>query len=177
VPGRKGNQAEREVARALEAWWRRLVPDARFERTPQSGGLQHAVEFRVVGDVMVGPTAVATFPWSVEVKRREAGNLTRLVAGKPTAIWGWWREAQDDAHSAGLEPMLWFRRNRRRWRVLVRRSLADVVADAEAADGGVRAWGPGDVPPGGGVPPVLYLAADLVATDPARWARMVPPGR
>jgi len=175
VPGRKGNCGEREVARALEAWWRRLVPDARFERTPQSGGLQHAVEFRVVGDVMVGPTAVATFPWSVEVKRREEGNLTRLLEGKPTAVWWWWREAQDDAHSAGLEPMLWFRRNRRPWRVLVRRSLVQAVG-LLGSPRGVEVWGPEDVPPGGGVPPVMYLGSGLAKTDPAMWVRSPVPG-
>lgn len=176
MPGRKGNTGERDVARRLEAWWRGLVPDARFERTPLSGGLQHAVEFRVVGDVMVSPTAAPTFPWSVEVKRREEGKLDRLVVGRPTAIWGWWREAQDDAHSAGLEPMLWFRRNLMKWRVLVRRSFVD-SCPAVPADVGVRVWGPEDVPPGGGVPPVMYLEAELAGIDPGAFARTPPPAR
>jgi hypothetical protein len=163
---RKGNVAEREVAKLLEAWWRRFDPEARFERTPLSGGLQHAVEFDVVGDVMVRARG---FPWSVEVKRRESAKADRFVAGKPTAIWGWWREAQDDAQSSGREPMLWFRRNRDPWRVVIRAGFAREMLSR------VGHWRVTSVEPpaalGTGIPPTLYLGADFLTADPGWFAR------
>jgi hypothetical protein len=163
---RKGNVAEREVAKLLEAWWRRYDPEARFERTPLSGGLQHAVEFDVVGDVMVRARG---FPWSVEVKRRESVMVGRFVAGRPTAIWGWWREAQDDAQSSGREPMLWFRRNREPWRVLIRAGFARERIPRT----GIWRVTPVEPPAalGTGVPPALFGAEVLLTSDPGWFAR------
>lgn len=46
--------------------------------------------------------------WAIEVKRREA--LSRPA---------WWRQACEQAESAGGQPMLAYRRNREPWRVMV----------------------------------------------------------
>lgn len=177
MPGRKGNQAEREVSKLLESWWRKFLPDARFERTPLSGGLHHALDFRVVGDVMVDPKTAPTFPFVVEVKRREAGDVARLISGKPTPIWGWWREVQSDANDAQLEPMLWFRRNRTPWRVLVRADFVDARWRESAGSFDEllpqlpeATWEPEDLPFGAGARPIMYLASELLSSDPSSFA-------
>lgn len=130
----KGNAAEREVARKLEAWWVKVEPEAKFVRTPLSGGWstpQVRRDFRASGDIM---TTAERFPFAVEVKRREGWSLATFVAGKRSPVWGWWREAQAEAAELRAEPMLWIRRNAERakgsekggtlppiWTVLLRR--------------------------------------------------------
>lgn len=115
----KGKAAEREVATLMEAWWRRLEPECRFVRTPQSGGWHGSdvrEAFQASGDLM---TTAAHFPWTVEVKRRESWTWDRLIEGKPSPVWGWWRQAQTQARELGKEPMLWIRHNREPWSILL----------------------------------------------------------
>jgi len=115
----KGNIAEREVAALLTTWWGAHEPDVKFVRTPGSGGWQVAqvrAEFRACGDIM---TTSATFPWCVEVKRREAWSWDTLLAGRKSPVWKWWEQAQRDATSAGLKPMMWFRHSREAWAIML----------------------------------------------------------
>lgn len=115
---RKGNEGELEVVKLLEPWWRKLEPEALFVRTPRSGGwLAGRDHFDARGDLMV--QHAPRFPWLVEVKRREAWALENFEQGKPTAVWAWWNHACEDARHAGRKPMLWFRRNKLPWIVLV----------------------------------------------------------
>lgn len=115
----KGNIAEREVAALLQAWWSQHEPDCRFVRTPGSGGWQAPQvrsEFRACGDIM---TTAKTFPWCVEVKRREAWSWDTLLACRPSPVLRWWEQAKRDAATAGLRPMMWFRHSREPWAILL----------------------------------------------------------
>lgn len=189
MPGRKGNAGEREVARTLQAWWATHEPDCRFIRTPLSGGWAEANtrrDFRASGDVM---TTAASFPFTVEVKRREAWSVRNFVEGKRSPVWGWWCEAVAEAREAGGEPMLWVRKNAEPadnfgprlppvWLVLVARELADRLPLWPDL-----IWEPGDFGAGvdvGGAVPVGYLATRIVRVEPKaivervkRWRRQV----
>lgn len=119
MAGWKGKAAERDVAAMLQAWWSHVEPAVRFVRTPQSGGWHEPsvrAEFRACGDVM---TTAESFPWAVEVKRRERWSLAWLLGGRPSPVWAWWRQTVTDAETAGLHPMLWLRRSREPWRVML----------------------------------------------------------
>lgn len=120
----KGNVAEREVAALLRQWWSDVEPEAEWARTPLSGGWGGAsarAGFRASGDLM---TTAVRFPFTVEVKRREGWAWSTLIAGKRSPVWGWWKQAQTQAAEMKVEPMLWFRRNRQPWRVLIREEYA-----------------------------------------------------
>jgi hypothetical protein len=134
----KGKIAEREVAKLIGAWWSSLEPEARFVRTPQSGGWHGAevrTEFRASGDLM---TTAKRFPFTVEVKRREAWSHEVFLAGKASPVWDWWRQAQGQARELSAEPALFFRQNRAPvhlfkgerapvWNVMLREEYVDVI--------------------------------------------------
>lgn len=115
----KGSNAEREVAAELQAWWRRLEPGCVFHRTPLSGGWASsrvAAGYNASGDVV---TTALRFPWTVEVKRNEGFAWKNVVAGKASPVWEWWGQAQRQAREVDKVPMLWLRRSREPWRVMV----------------------------------------------------------
>ncbi|MGA7123736.1 MAG: hypothetical protein WBY94_26765 [Polyangiaceae bacterium] len=115
----KGARAENEVAKLLQEWWRQLEPGCTFKRTPSSGGWAHGEarrDFKTSGDLT---TTAALFPWVVEVKRREGWSRKTFEAGRPSPVWGWWLQAQAQAREQGATPMLWLRRSRDPWLVLV----------------------------------------------------------
>ena len=117
----KGNGAEREVARFMVEWWGRLEPGVQFIRTPLSGGWASPgarEAFRASGDLM---TTSRRFPFCVEVKRREGWSYDRLRDGRPCPVWGWWRQTMVAAQEVQLDPLLWFRRNRGPWYVMLPR--------------------------------------------------------
>lgn len=120
----KGDAGEREVAKLIANWWpEKQLSDGRavlFVRTPKSGGWAYGAEFNVKGDLT---TNAERFPFCIEVKRRENWTLQRFVEGRPSPVWTWWRQCQRDARAVELEPMMWFRQNRKPWMVLVRASL------------------------------------------------------
>lgn len=107
----KGAAGELEVARLLEPWWRRLEPEARFIRTPGSGGWRHARGFRASCDLMPDPQTCRLFPFSLEVKRKEAWSEQQFCSDKPSPVWKWWAQCCKAAATDGLRPMLWFRKN------------------------------------------------------------------
>lgn len=115
----KGARAELEVAKLLEAWWAPFEPGS-FKRSPGSGGWAHGTsaqkEFGTAGDII---TKAKSFPWSVEVKRREDWSFEVFRAGKPSPVWGWWEQACRQAKDSDKRPMLWFRQSRMDWHVLV----------------------------------------------------------
>ncbi len=166
----KGNAAEREVARLLERWWGELEPDTQFSRTPLSGVLQHSAEFQMCGDLMVSRD-VKRWPFVVEVKRREAWSMRELRAGRACPVWGWWRHCQEDAHEQGGEPMLWFRKNREPWWVMLRRDFIRRVVNPRIQAEWTAAE---NLPLGSGAEPVLLLGLDLLALPPAILALPQP---
>ncbi len=114
---RKGGKAEREVAKHLKDWWKRLEPTVEFVRTPQSGGwgkaqgLNIASHFNACGDLM---TTSKRFPFCVESKWREQWSPDNVINGMPTPPWEWWRQSVDAAKDQSAVPMMWCRKNFRR---------------------------------------------------------------
>lgn len=111
----KGASGEREAAKLLAEWWGKVEPGCQFARTPGSGGWGNPelrAGFKISGDLM---TTAKRFPFSVEVKRREGWTWARLIAGKPSPVWEWWRQAQTQAREMACEPLLLFRHNRESW--------------------------------------------------------------
>lgn len=116
----KGKAAEREVAALFQAWWDPYEPGTKFVRTPMSGGWSHGdeakEEFATAADLM---TTSKTFPFSVEVKRREGWSFRRFIDGKTTPVEGWWAQTRSEARANKRIPMLWFRQNRMPWHLLL----------------------------------------------------------
>lgn len=164
----KGKVAEREVAKLLCGWWSKVEPECSFVRTPSSGGWsspQVRAEYRACADIM---TTAQRFPFAVEVKRREAWSEEQLSKCRASPVWGWWAQACRQASEADLVAMLWFRRNRGPWRVLVPERWAaehllshHVRIDISwfASDMAKRVLEPANHP-------VCYLAESLLERDP-----------
>ena len=153
--GQKGARGEREVAKALELWWRGLEPATVFVRTPRSGGWanKRATGFKARGDIMFDPSTCDLFPFSVEVKWR--ATITPIAVdyfalGKPSKITGYWEQCERAAKDDGLRPLLVFRGNKMAWWV-------------SYVEGGCF---------------VLERLSQFVARDPAKFAArrgMIPP--
>lgn len=115
----KGARGEIQVAKLLATWWAPIEPDARFKRTPLSGGWGDADTrggFKVAGDIC---TTASRWPFTVEVKRREGWTFGTFASGKRSPVWGWWRQCIEQAGEEERIPMLWVRKNRQPWLVLL----------------------------------------------------------
>lgn len=166
---RKGKAGEREVCKLLMEWWTPHYPGAVFVKTPGSGGWGGASRFhqkvkagmRASGDVM---TTLEEFPFSVEVKREQNWSMQRLLDGRPSPVWQWWIQAQTQADKDSLVPMLWFRRNREPWHVL----LPFEYAKAFPLPPPEQAWSRAALlgVDHGGLLPVMYAAESLVQVPP-----------
>lgn len=159
---RKGKGGEREVATLLQQWWGQLEPGTKFVSTPKSGGWLHNAEFEVSGDVV---TTAELFPFSVEVKRNEQWSIERLLAGKASPVWGFWKQCQNDAAKVSKEPMLWFRKNRKPWMVMLREEYVFEVQGVKKPDVVYRGI---DVECG--AKPVIYLGDKLLSHEPKIFA-------
>ena len=160
---RKGNAAEREVARLCAGWWAQVEPGCKFVRTPLSGGWggpELRGKFFAAGDLM---TTSKRWPFTVEVKRRERWKLQNLIAGKPCPVWGWWLQVQDAAAEEGRQPMLWFRKSREQWRVML--PVSDDLTIVEMSWSALRAVNHGVQMP------MVVLASDLLAMNPKEVLR------
>lgn len=169
----KGNLAEREVAKLLEAWWSQYEP-CKFVRTPMSGGWSTAQlrrDFRASGDIM---TTAAGFPFVVEVKRREGWSKRAFVSGRRSPVWGWWREAQVEANELNSEPMLWIRQNSPGravvWTILIRQAYAQGLSlPTPDLIWGASQFGTGvDI---GAAVPVGYVGTSFLSIEPGIFAR------
>lgn len=169
----KGQVAERVVAKLLAEWWAAVDPSAQFIRTPLSGGWGTPTTrqgFRASGDIM---TTSASFPFTVESKRREAWCPRRFVLGKASPVWGWWCQAVQQAVELSAEPMMWMRRNAAGgvvappWTVVVRGGL---VAELGLPAPDVL-WTPDELAgvETAGVHPVAYLHPRLLGVSPDRF--------
>lgn len=115
---RKGPIGENEVVHLLSDWWGQMEPEAKFKRTPKSGGWGNADvrgDMKVAGDIC---TTSQRWPFTVEVKRREAWTFGAFCEGRLSPVWKWWRQCIDAAAEEDRIPLLWARKNRRPWIVL-----------------------------------------------------------
>lgn len=162
----KGSKAELVVAAMLQEWWRQVEPECLVCRTPLSGGWgkpEHREGFQSGGDVM---TNAATFPFAVEIKRREQWVWRRLELGSASPVWGWYRQAIKAADEMKKQPMLWFKKNNEPWLVFVPHELDGRIPQAVRAK---KVWVPAELMrvDYGGVLPVCYEAEQLLRA-PAR---------
>jgi len=115
----KGAQGELEAARIITEWWRQIEPGCAFKRTPSSGGWGDKKvrgDFKVAGDLC---TRAKHWPFTVEVKRREGWSFGTLAKGKLSPVWEWWRQCIEAAAEEDGVPMLWVRKNRQPWLVML----------------------------------------------------------
>lgn len=158
----KGSRAEREVAALLAEWWRPHEPGVEFIKTPLSGGWSTPKlrgSFRASGDIM---TTSQTFPFSVEVKRRENFSWDTLLAGKRSPVWEWWEQTTRAANEQMAVPMLWLRHSREPWRVVLPETFADAICSHVAA----RFWSRRDLSPPSAAPVAIVSARALLAVWP-----------
>jgi hypothetical protein len=166
VSRNKGNVAEREVAKLIATWWSQLEPEATFIRTPLSGGWSTAnvrASFKASGDLM---TTATYFPFDVEIKRREEWTHERLFEGRPSPVWEWWLQCQRAAAEGDRVPMLWARRSREPWLMILPFDFA--------YDRGMfgctprRVWSTTDLLSinVGEHHPICFDAADILGVDP-----------
>lgn len=168
----KGKRGEREVSTLIAAWWSPVEPEAKFASTPGSGGWGNAKlrgDFKVSSDLT---TTAKRFPFTVEVKREQNWSEAELNKGKRSPVWGWWRQCIGASREERRVPMLWFRKNRRPWFVLL--PDPDYVEYQDLNLIGVPTydqWIPeelyGDV---SGVHPAMYEAKTILAENPFRFA-------
>lgn len=160
----KGSRAERDVAKMIEAWWCLVEGDARFVRTPLSGGWggpELRAGFRASGDLM---TTAKRFPFAVEVKRRESFSWRTLVDGRQSPVWAWWAQTVRAADEMGATPMLWVRRSNEPWLVLLPEDARPMRGRTAVAHD--VAWSRGELRP-----VRAWLAERLLAADPASFLR------
>jgi len=172
----KGNGAEREVAALIKAWWSQIEPDVEVCRTPLSGGWggpSQRAGFKASGDLML---TAKRWPFTVEVKRREGMSMDRLLQGTRSPVWGWWRQAQVQGVEMDAIPMLWIRKNRQPWRVLVPWWLGETIRRAcvEVYDWDTWVLDRVDV---GDQDPSMVLADALLALPPKLFAVPARRGR
>lgn len=183
---RKGNAAELQVAADCQFWWRRLslqeqaTPDGEeceFIRTPQSGGWSTRRvrgNYRVAGDISA---TSGSWPFTVEVKRREKWTLTTLVAGRPSPVWGWWEQCCKAANEELGIPMLWLRRNKMPWMVLLPEDIAAPILGVANSD---IYWPDRQLiarHQTTGFHPIGYLGEKLVKSNPVPWLASARQGR
>ena len=177
---RKGNAAELEVCAKVQEWWQELplieqdTPDgnaSKFIRTPQSGGWstrQVRGNFRVAGDLS---STSESWPFTVEVKRRENWTLSMFVkAGKRgSPVWSWWAQCVKAAKEEGGVPMMWMRRSRQPWIVLMPDSVLSRVVGVPNLD--IYWENPAQVSKHNLCPvhPAGLLADKLLCTRPELW--------
>lgn len=168
----KGSKAEIEIAKKLKAWWSPFEP-AEFVRTPLSGGWggkDLRAGFRASGDIM---TTAEKFPFTIEVKRREGWAWSTLLAGKASPVWGYWGQAVGQAKEMGGTPLLFFRRNREAWFLMLPHVALIRSKQPLAPNDYAMAWFAGAlVPFSAGVHPVVITADAFFATNPAAWSRV-----
>lgn len=120
----KGRRGEMMALQLIRGWWKEIEPEAEFARTPLSGGWQGRGsrgqslrgEMRMSGDLM---TTSRHFPFSVEVKNNPSWTIKRVLEGKSSVVWDWWQQCQTAAKESGLVPMLWIKRWREQWKVML----------------------------------------------------------
>lgn len=168
----KGSKSEREVAGLFRAWWEPFEPGVLFARTPLSGGwgtAQGREAWRVSGDIM---TTSTIWPWSVEVKRREAWSWQRVYDMAESPVWGWWRQCCRAAAEERRSPMLWFRKSREPWRVMVPEAVGRLLHALPGFEDAPVIIGYTDrrVKAQGIIAPSLFYGTDILRASPEACA-------
>lgn len=121
---------ERNVAKALGAWW-----GCEFRRTPSSGawstqgrvfGNKPVASNEFHGDIVAPPEA--KFPFSVECKAYKNVELYLTLYGK-SPVFDWWEQCLTDSVRVHKWPMLVFKENNKKPLVAVSHKLWEVLPD------------------------------------------------
>lgn len=106
VNGRKkGQTAERKLAKLFAEWW-----GSDFARTPLSGGFATAKfreDWNACGDLV---TPDKTFPFCVESKKVEGWTLEQMLTSDKTLMHKWWEQCVGETPE-GKIPLLVFTKN------------------------------------------------------------------
>lgn len=106
VNGRKkGQTAERKLAKMFSAWW-----GSEFTRTPLSGGFATAKfreDWNACGDLV---TPDKSFPFCVESKKVEGWTLEQMLMSDKTHMHKWWEQTVTETPQGKL-PLLVFTKN------------------------------------------------------------------
>lgn len=105
----KGNDFELKIAKMLSKW-----AQEDFHRTPGSGALHWKNDTRVVSDIVPCQHLVDSgWPLSIECKKVEyPWEFSAFMEGT-AQFWKHWQQAEDDANSEHMIPLLVFSKNRR----------------------------------------------------------------
>jgi hypothetical protein len=87
-------------------------------------------------------TTAKRFPFAVEIKFRENWDLNNILLGKASPVWKWWWQCQDAATEMGKEPLLWLRRSREPWYVMLGDGFARRSISRQALGAAARVWTP-----------------------------------
>lgn len=163
---RKGSEGELAVRDFITSWWADVEPGL-FARTPRSGGSHYAGEFDMAGDLM---TKAERFPFCVEVKNRESWSLNVFLEGRQSPVWAWWAQVCRDAAKTDPAriPMLWFKKRRMPWFVMLPRELMRGTDGMPAPD---VAFADFIFLEHGAKKSDVYLATRLLEIDPKKFAR------
>lgn len=117
----KGSRAELQVRDILQPWWRQAEPGAAFDRTPGSGSWGKHREHDAKGDLVttLPKGGKSKFPFCIEVKWRKTWFPLRFCTGLATTAWVWWKQCYEDAEAAGKRPMMFVRRDKGNWYVVL----------------------------------------------------------
>lgn len=170
----KGSKGELEVAEILRKWWDPFCPGVIFKRVPLSGGWGDAnarEAFKAAGDITCSD---ARWPFALEVKRREGFSWKPLLAGRASPVWTWWRQTVKQGLEMKSRPMLWFRKNREPWRVMipfrVGKALLLKGPGGPTSPKALRVWYPTELAVDyGGVFPMLMDADEALRFSPQQW--------
>ena len=101
----KGQEGEREAAKFLNAW----VNDVRKEFGLASYPKQDELFQRNQNQSAVGGSDLASqLPLEIEIKRQEALSVN-----------SWWKQCLASANRTGGIPILMFRQNNKKWRIIM----------------------------------------------------------
>lgn len=128
VDGRnKGARYMVDVCRILSHWICGTAIDAKAHELafrPRSTSIMPVEgHWNGAGDILHRPDV--TFPFCVECKKQEGGDLGSILDARRWPVWDWWDQAVAQANRVDSIPLLIFARNRRENSVLMRRDTAE----------------------------------------------------
>jgi len=125
----KGNRYMVSICRVLSAWWCDTPDGLRADDLPfrmRSTAIQPVEgHWEGAGDILHRPDLRPEFPFSVECKKQEKGQMDSILEAPNWPVWAWWRQAKAQAKKTRHVPLLLFTRNRRKDYALLSRRAAD----------------------------------------------------
>jgi hypothetical protein len=127
----RGNRFMLHVSRLLSTWWCDTPADAPASGLPfraRSTSIVPIVgHWEGAGDILHRPDLPFAFPFAVECKDSEEGHLDAVLEAPNWPVWEWWDQAQKQAATVRLWPMLVFSRRHRDTYVMLNRSTSDRI--------------------------------------------------